>query len=463
MVATHPRRDDLARAGALLLAGRQLGTAIFLGAVLFLPRLTATGIVEGFIWSSFIVLFVSSVLNLGLERATAIVIGGQHTQRPGGAGAFRSLLTTRLLSLPVTLIAVVLVNAIAGADLSPVTLLWTTVWTAAVQVQGVVFAAHRALCLRTHEPVAAFTGRVVQAGLLVTLADAGADLAVMVAGMALVDAVVAVLAVRSVRVPNAASTHWRMSLDWADLRIFTLLELVGFAYLRADALLVARLVDSSAGATYNLMYRIVDAATGLATPFILVLFPAAAGLVASGVGVSAVRRRAARTAPAAGVVVAVGVLLASVVLIDFVPALREAAPALHVLLAAIPLYFFSAFELHLRSAEGRNAPILALSGTVLAVNVLLNLWLIPVYGLRGAGTALLLTECLQAAWILLTGRQALVGTRCVGAFLAGSVLYLLLLGVAIEHDQVVLAAGAGLVGVAASLPWLRPPRTAATS
>ena len=434
-----------------------MGAAILLVAVLGLPRLTESVIVEGFIWSSFIVLFVSSVLNLGLERATAIVIGGHQAQRPGGAGAFQSLLTTRLLSLPVTLVAVVVVNAVARAGLSPETLFWTTVWTAAVQVQGVAFAAHRALGWRTHEPVAALTGRLVQAGLLVTLADAGTGLATMVAGMALVDVVVAVIAVRSVRAPSdAAGTSWRGSLDWADLRIFTLLELLAFAYLRADALLVARLVDTSAGASYTLMYRIVDAATGLATPFILVLFPAAAGLVAAGVGVSVTRRRAARTAPAAGVVVAVGVLLTSVVLIDLVPDLEDAAPALHLLLAAIPLNFFSAFELHLRSAEGRNAPILVLGGTVLAVNILLNLWLIPVYGLRGAGAALLLTECLQAAWILWTGRQSSLAADGVRAFLYGSVLYLLLIGVAIEHDQVALAAGAGFIGVVATLAWLRP-------
>ncbi len=458
MVATHPRRDDLARAGALLLAGRQLGAAVFLVAVLFLPRLAAPAIVEGFIWSNFIVLFVSSVLNLGLERATAIVIGGHQAQRPGGGGAFRSLLTTRLLSLPATLIAVVLIDVVARAELSTVTLLWTAAWTAAVQVQGIAFAAHRALALRAHEPVAAVTGRLVQASLLVTLAHAGTDLATMVGAVALVDVLVAVLAVRSIRGPSgAAAGDWRASLDWADLRIFTLLELVAFVYLRVDALLIARLVDSSAGATYNLMYRIVDAATGLATPFILVLFPAAAGLVASGVGVSAMRRRASRTAPAAGVVVAVAVLLLSVILIDLVPELQDAAPALHLLLAVIPLYFFSAFELHLRSAEGRNTPILVLGGTVLGLNVLLNLWLVPAYGLRGAGAALLLTECLQATWILWSGRQASLETRRVSAFLVGSVLYLLALGVAIEHGQVVLAAGAGLVGVVATSPWLRPP------
>src|SRR5438067_1062122 len=81
----------------------------------------------------------------------------------------------------------------------------------------------------------------------------------VVAAVAVVDVAIAVGAQRLLATPNAVHGDWRRHVSWRTLGLFSLVERLAFAYLRADAIVVARLVGSGPGATYNLIYRIVDA------------------------------------------------------------------------------------------------------------------------------------------------------------------------------------------------------------
>src|SRR5207248_2574769 len=109
----------------------------------------------------FAVLLVSSVLDLGLERVTAIVVGAEHARGRGSGTSVPSLLRTRIVTLPFTAAAVWAVLLVAGAHASLATVMATSLWAAAIQVQGVVFAALRAQQHRMFEAVAALTGKAI--------------------------------------------------------------------------------------------------------------------------------------------------------------------------------------------------------------------------------------------------------------------------------------------------------------
>ena len=415
-------------AGTILLLGRQAGAALFMAAVLLLPRLTTRGRVDTLVWCYFAVLLVSSVLDLGFERVTAIVVGAEHATGPRSGTSVPSLVRARLATLPLTAAAVWGVLLVAGARASVATVLATAAWAAAIQVQGVVFAVLRAQQHKTFEAVAALTGKAIQAAALVILVMTHQGVATVVLVVAVVDIAIAFHAHRAVIDRTLAPHDWRSKAGWHDVGMFTLVELVAFAYLRGDALIVARLLGAGSGATYSLIYRIVDAVTGVSTPFLLVLFPAAAGMLATGQSLRSLRSSALRFAPVAGAGIAAMAMLASVPVLHLVPRLAEGRGALYLLLATAPLVFFSAFELHLRSAEGANRQIVAIGVAVLAVNIVSNLVLVPRLGLVGAAVALVVAEVFQVACLIATGYRRTPELVSVLPLLAGCLVVLVMLG-----------------------------------
>ncbi len=77
------------------------------------------------------------------------------------------------------------------------------------------------------------------------------------------------------RLPTTARLASPAGLPLRLLGAYTLIEVLAFAYLRVDALVIGRLLGPGPGATYVLAYRILDGLTALLTPFLLYLFPAA--------------------------------------------------------------------------------------------------------------------------------------------------------------------------------------------
>ena len=391
------------KSAAALAAGRQLGALALMGAVVALPMLSDRRVVDDFLWVYFASLFLTSILNLGLERVAAPLVG-RAPEAPLGA-TIRPVLLARAASVPVTVLALWVLFAVVGVSLPGAAWAFSLLWVVAVQVQGVAFAALRAGQRPGLEPVVGLASRLVEALVLLVLAAGGAGVIGLVAAMAAVETVVAVLAVRALGPIPARGGAPVGGLPWRTLGLYTGVEVVGFAYLRVDVILVGVLLGAGPGATYSLVYRVVDALTGLATPVLLLLFPYAARRFSAGHRLTQVRERALRLVPAGAAVAATAAVLGVALVAAAVPRFEEGLVALRLLLVSVPLYFASAIELHLRSAEDRNREVLAIGAGVLAANVALNLVLIPWRGLEGAAWALIVTETLQVLAIMATARS----------------------------------------------------------
>jgi O-antigen/teichoic acid export membrane protein len=392
------------KSAAALAVGRQLGALALMGAVVALPRLSERGVVDDFLWVYFASLFLSSILNLGLERVTAPLVA-RAPEAPLGA-TMRPILLARAASVPVTVAALWILFAVVGVHLPSPAWALSLVWVISVQAQGVAFAGLRAGQKPGLEPVLGLTSRLVEAVVLVALAAGGMGVTGLVAAMAAVETVTAVLAVRALGPAPAGARTPVAGLPWRTLGLYTGVEVVGFAYLRVDVVLVGILLGAGPGATYSLVYRVVDALTGLATPVLLLLFPYAARKFSGGHRLTDVRERALRLVPAGAAVAATLAVFAVALLTAAVPRFEEGLAPLRLLLVSVPLYFANAIELHLRSAEDRNREVLTIGAGVLALNVVLNLVLIPWQGLEGAAWALVVTETVQAVAIVATaGRE----------------------------------------------------------
>jgi O-antigen/teichoic acid export membrane protein len=456
------RKDDLdfARllksAGALSLA-RQLGGLAFMASVLVLPAIASRPVVDDFIWAYFASLFLSSILNLGLERVVGPLVAGNEATPL--QTVLRPVLVARLYSAPVTVAALWILYRFVDVHLPLAGWAFSLTWVLAIQVQGVAFAGLRAGGRRQVEPHHALLSRLVETALLIGLATAGAPISLLIGAMATVEVAVAVAAVRSLGRPFGPSEVELAPLPWRTMSVYALIEFLAFAYLRLDVALVGNILGPGPGATYGLIYRVIDALTGLSTPVILLLFPYAAKLVSGGTGLRDVRERALRLLPAAAVVLSVAGLVLAAPLAAAVPRFGEGLPALRILLVAVPLSFMNALELHFRSAEGRNGEVLAVAAAVLAVNVVLNLYLIPRHGLDGAAWALCLTEAFQLGAIMVPCPAGHDAVRRWGGRALGYAATFALLALLVNAGQVLpgVVVGAALV-MAAGIGAVRPHR-----
>lgn len=386
----------LLRGGFSLLVGRQSGALLFTGSLVLLARLADRPVFEAFVWAYTTELLVSSILNLGLERLTANRVGMTRvtTEVP-------AILAARLLSLPLTAVAVAGLLAFVRIELPLAAVGLTVIWTAAVQVQGVLFAALRSMGHPKTEAALAMGLRCVQAVALLVAAAGSGSATVLIAVVALPEVLMALGLV--LRGPMTSSIAWPSALPMRLLGTYALIEVLGFAYLRVDALVIGRLLGAGPGATYVLAYRILDGLTALLTPFLLYLFPAASRMAQRTDGLRTLRRSLLGWAPVVAIVISIPVFLGSGLLSVLSGPFAEAGPVLLVLLVTLPLYAFSAIELHLRSAEGRNRLPIAIGAGLIALNIILNVVLVPRWGIVAAAWTLVACELLQAMVLVGSG------------------------------------------------------------
>jgi len=192
---------------------------------------------------------------------------------------------------------------------------------------------------------------------------------------------------------------WPWSLPWRRLAAYTLIEVLGFAYLRSDSLIVGNILGAGPGATYSLAYRVLDGMTAMLAPFLLHLFPAARRTTQGERATPQLRRSLLGWAPIVATSAAVLTVFGAAAAVHLVARLGDARAALEVLVVTLPLYCFSAVELHLRSAEGRDRSPVVLGAALLVLNVVLNVALVRTYGLVAAAWVLVACETLQAAYL----------------------------------------------------------------
>ena len=231
-----------------------------------------------------------------------------------------------------------------------------------------------------------------------------------------------------------------LQLPWRRVVALAGIEVVALAYLRADLLLVGRLLGAGVGATYGMLYRVLDALTTAIGSVGLWLF--AEGVTSTGDTTVAehLRERSLALLPRLSFAVAVGAILVSEISGNLLTLSAGTTSALQLLIAAFPLLAVNSLELHARSGTGRNREVLRIGTVALLVNIGLCLVLIPSFGLVGAAIALLASETTQSTLLFVASphaERARLGRSIGFGVLCGVVL--VMLGIAVHAGAVLLA------------------------
>jgi hypothetical protein len=237
-------RTFLEAAGKLAVA-RQVSGLVFVVAVLTLPGLTTRATSTDFVWAYFAMLTLTSLLGLGLERLAGTVTAERGEQPL--ASALGPVLAARAMTSPLAAASLWVLFAFVGVHVAGVAWGATFVWIVAGLFGPLVFAALRVVGNSSAEPIIMVSVRAVQAAGLITLAVAGAGLSTMLVPIAALEVLGVVIALRMVG-------SWRqyraglvavVSLPVRRGAALAGIEVVGLFNLRADLLLIGRILGAT--------------------------------------------------------------------------------------------------------------------------------------------------------------------------------------------------------------------------
>ncbi len=213
--------------------------------------------------------------------------------------------------------------------------------------------------------------------------------------------------------------HWRPAAWWPLLAMalpLGLAQIANVVYLRLDSMLLSLMRTPAELGRYGVAYKVVEFVMAVPSFFMLALLPNLA--VASPERAARLVQRAFDVLATAGVLACVGgVLLApGIVVAVSSSAYLPAATALAILCVAAGLSYVAAVAGNALVALGRQGALLRLIGTLVAVNLVLNLAVIPRFGIEGAAAAVAATELLGVVYVTaLLARTTGIRIRLRGA------------------------------------------------
>lgn len=233
---------------------------------------------------------------------------------------------------------------------------------------------------------------------------------VTVAAAQSVGALVAFVAVAALGVRVRLAPGRGPMTDWRHLARggwpFAVTAALVMVYFRIDALMLGQLRGERSVALYSVGVNVLFAILLLSSSLVTAIFPRLAA--ARSLADPAVRMLIRRTftislALSIPFTVAGWALGTPILGFLFGASYSEAGRAFGLLLTSLPVLFLTNVVGNALGATGQQSTVLAVAGANAALNVVLNMWLIPRMDYAGAALATLLTECVGLAtfaWLL---------------------------------------------------------------
>ena len=273
-----------------------------------------------------------------------------------------------------------------------------------------------------------------------------APLAVVLGGLA-----AAVLLLRGL---PRLGVHLRRAHDAARVRAMlhrgrrlVLFTLLGLVLYNIDLLMLRFLGGEEAAGHYAAAYVLISFCANLMIAYAHTVLPALAGGAPPDAATAATYGSALVTACAVTMPVAVGGALIAPLVIHllFGDAYAAAAVALQALVLAVPLGAMREIAVAALIARQCEDALLRVNIVATVVNVSLNLFLIPRYGLVGAAWATVASEVVRLGVALVTARQVIPGTLpmvpLLKCLLAGGGMALAVSGLGLRGSLLAVAVG----------------------
>ncbi len=432
-------------------------------------RLGESGL-GAFVFAMAFVGLVMLPVGLGLDRYT---LRRMAEERSSSHGLFFNVLALKLaLAMPLFALSFLVLHIVGYSEEAQATawVLAPGVFSDSVaRTQLAVFSAHE----RNGPPAAADTiNRVSSAMLGIVALQLGFGVVAVGAtysiGSMLGVAVGFALMARTIRVPArmVSRRSWlplaRGGLPFAAQDIFTALLSKG------DALLLALLATQQAVGTYGAAYRLFEST--LFIPFALVGAFSAMYTYLTNDGnppLHAVVQRSIKGSLVLLMPLAVAFVVVPepICTLIYGPAFSSAAVPLRILGPGVALIGFVTLTTSLMVARGDPRRMARRTGIMVAVNIALNLILIPPYGVAGAAAAMLATEVIFAVWIARLTVHAVGSIRwlptVIGSLAGGAAMAAVGLALSYSLLEALVVGGSVYLLALVLVEWLVSPNDVA--
>jgi O-antigen/teichoic acid export membrane protein len=295
--------------------------------------------------------------------------------------------------------------------------------------------------------VANLAGRLLTLGFTLAALSAGFGFTSIVwahvAGLAVTFGLHLVVVARLVSLrPLVDTAYWRSLLRGA--LVLGLAISLGQIYVRLDMLLLALLKPSAEVGLYGAAFKFIEVSELLVAAISISVFPSLARFVASGdPRLPRLIQKSFDVLIAVAAPMAVFMLTLSSQIIQLTAGSKfsEASVALKLLAPCVLFTFVNSLLIRVLLASNRDRTLLALAVSTLAVNVLLNLLLIPAYGFRAAAAISVVSEVCMLV-------PAALAVRRLGALPSLRYVPIVLLAVGGMAAVILLAPGPRLLVVA---------------
>jgi O-antigen/teichoic acid export membrane protein len=460
LAETSGERDAGERAIANTLyrvGGETLGRLASLALFAWVGRTLGESGLGAFVFAVAYLGFVMVAVDLGLDRYLLRAIAAD---RSAANRIFFNVLSLKLaVAAPLFALGVLgldLVGYSSQIQLTVVLLAPGVFFDSVARTQLSFFAAHE----RNGPPAAADAlQRICSAGLGIAALEAGYGVEAVAATYSvgsLIGVVIGfVLVHRKIGMPARAVSHrdWRalasISIPFAAQDTFTVM------LARMDTLLLSLIASQAAVGRYGAAYRLFEstfliayAITGAFVAMFTTLGPD------SDPPLRFVFQRSIKLAVVLLVPMAVAfaVLAAPICELIYGSAFASAADPLRVLSPAVPLMGVINLTVALLVSRENPRRIVSLTAVIAALNLVLNLILIPLYGDVGAAAAMLATEVVYVVWVLGRAYRVVAGIQWrgvfAGALAAGAVMAAVTM---LLQDTLVAALAAGAIAYAVVL------------
>ena len=260
----------------------------------------------------------------------------------------------------------------------------------------------------------------------------------------------------------------RLAEAWAILRsAFPLVvtTLLGLVIYNSDLLLLRTFQGPESVGLYLAAYTLIALLGNLGTAYGASLLPTltrAEGLEGGQVGLY--RASISHVVAVAIPIGAGGYLLAPQIIgLAFGPSYESSAPVLAVLILSIPFLLVRMILQTVLVSAGQQERVMRITGWAAAFNVLLNLVLIPRFGMMGAAFTTVLTEVVRLVviqvYVRMQGFPLTGGGRVVHTLISTALMVGVLILASVETLWVAVPLGAVVYGIAMFFPSLRFPRS----
>lgn len=206
--------------------------------------------------------------------------------------------------------------------------------------------------------------------------------------------------------PRIDLPYWRRLA--ATSVVLGLAIALGQVYFRVDTLLLALIRDPVEVGLYGAAYKFIELSEVLVGAFALSVTPPLTRFIATGdERASSLIQKGFDLILAAAAPLSVALLVFStdIVVAAAGPGFRDGAVALQILAFYVLFSFTNALFWRVLIASGRDRALLAISSSILVVNVALNLILIPVYGFKAAAVTSVVSEVIALIPVVIAVRR----------------------------------------------------------